>query len=329
MHCARWDLGTAIEMNASCYERCRVLIVDDSVDIHRLLKIRLRDQNIDILTASTAAEGRRIAREKLPELILLDIDLPDQSGFELLAELKGDPFTHDLAVIFVSGSVGSEEKVRGFDLGAIDYVTKPFDMAELRARVCSALRTHSLVRMLALRAHLDGLTGLWNRAHLDVRLRECVDAARRRNRPLSLVMADIDHFKRLNDTYGHPVGDRVLQDVARMLEEIVRSEDIVCRYGGEEFAIILSETDHAEAAMVAERFRIRIDGNIWPQHEDLRVTASFGVSSLSLIAIKSPEALLNSTDTALYEAKRTGRDHVAIATPDPNIKADLPQARTG
>lgn len=316
-------------MNAISYERFRVLIIDDSVDIHRLLKIRLRDQNIDILTASTAAEGRGIAREALPELILLDIDLPDQSGFELLAELKGDPHTHDLAVIFISGSVGSEEKVRGFDLGAVDYVTKPFDMAELRARVCSALRTHSLVRMLAQRAHLDGLTGLWNRSHLDVRLRECVDAARRHNRPLSLVMVDVDHFKRLNDNYGHPFGDRVLQEVAHMLEEIARSEDIVCRYGGEEFAIILSETDQQEAAAVAERFRTRLDGHIWPQHEDLRVTASFGVSSLSLVAIKSPEGLLNSTDTALYEAKRTGRDHVVIATPDSNVTTGLPQARTG
>ncbi len=306
-----------------------MLIVDDSVDIHRLLKIRLRDQNIDILTASTAAEGQRIAREEMPELILLDIDLPDESGFELLARLKGDPLTHELAVIFISGSVNSEDKVRGFDLGAVDYVTKPFDMAELRARVRSALRTKRLLRMLAQRAHIDGLTGLWNRAHLDVRLRECVDAARRHSRPLSLVMADIDHFKQLNDTYGHPFGDHVLQELARLFEDVARSEDIVCRYGGEEFAIILNETDQQEAAKVAERFRARFDGTIWPEHEDLRVTASLGVSSLSLVAIKSPEALLNSTDTALYEAKRTGRNHVAIAQADPNLKVSPPRARTG
>ena len=315
-------------MNSGSYERSRVLIVDDSVDIHRLLKIRLRDQNIDILTASTAAEGLRVAREAKPELILLDIDLPDESGFELLARLKGDPQTHDMAVIFISGLVNCEEKVRGFDLGAVDYVTKPFDMAELRARVRSALRTQSLVRMLAQRAHLDGLTGLWNRAHLDVRLRECVDAARRHARPLSLVMADIDHFKALNDTYGHPFGDHVLLELARLLEDVARSEDIVCRYGGEEFAIILNETDHQEALKVAERFRLRLDGTIWPQQEDLRVTASFGVSSLSLVAVKSPEALLNSTDTALYQAKRTGRNHVMLATSDVSLKVDSPRIRT-
>lgn len=315
-------------MTGSTHERYRVLIVDDSVDIHRLLKIRLRDQNLDILTASNATEGLRLAREVLPELILLDIDLPDKSGFELLAEIKGDPHTHDLAVIFVSGSVDSEDKVRGFDLGAVDYVTKPFDMAELRARVRSALRTQRLVRMLAQRAHLDGLTGLWNRAHLDVRLCECVEAARRHGRHLSLVMADIDHFKALNDTYGHPFGDHVLQEMARMFEDVARSEDIVCRYGGEEFAIILSETDHVEATGVAERFRARVEGAIWQEHEDLRVTASFGVSSLSLVTIKSPEALLNSTDTALYQAKRTGRNHVVVAKAEDGVRLSRTRSRT-
>ncbi len=309
-------------------ERSRVLIVDDSVDIHRLLKIRLRDQNLDIITASTAAEGLRLARQVLPDLVLLDIDLPDKSGFEMLGEIKADPATHDLAVIFVSGSVDSQDKVRGFDLGAVDYVTKPFDMAELRARVRSALRTQRLVRMLAQRAHLDGLTGLWNRAHLDVRLSECVDAARRHGRHLSLVMADIDHFKQLNDTYGHPFGDHVLQEMANMLEEIARSEDIVCRYGGEEFAVILCETDHVEATKVAQRFRSRIEGAIWQEHERLRVTASFGVSSLSLLTIKSPEALLNSTDTALYEAKRTGRNHVVVAAPQEKVHLNAPHSRS-
>lgn len=316
-------------MTGSVLERSRVLIVDDSVDIHRLLKIRLRDQNLDIITASTAAEGLRITRETMPDLILLDIDLPDKSGFEVLAELKNDPLTHDLSVIFVSGSVESQDKVRGFDLGAVDYVTKPFDMAELRARVRSALRMQRLVRLLAQRAHLDGLTGLWNRAHLDVRLRECVDAARRHGRSLSLVMCDIDHFKELNDTYGHPFGDHVLQEVARMLEEMARSEDICCRYGGEEFAVILSETDHLEAMKVAERFRARLEGTVWSAHEDLRVTASFGVSSLSLNAIKSPEALLNSTDTALYEAKRTGRNHVVLAPPDASLRLSAVRSAAG
>ncbi len=315
-------------MTASTPDRSRVLIVDDSVDIHRLLKIRLRDQNLDILTASTGAEGLRITREVKPDLILLDIDLPDCSGFDVLAELKNDPLTHDLPVIFVSGSVASGDKVRGFDLGAVDYVTKPFDMAELRARVRSALRTRRLMRMLAQRAHLDGLTGLWNRAHLDVRLRECVDAARRHGRHLSLVMADIDHFKELNDSYGHPFGDHVLQEVARVLEDVARSEDISCRYGGEEFAVILCESDCREAVKVAERFRARIEGAVWHEHEDITVTASFGVSSLSLVAIKSPEALLNSTDTALYEAKRTGRNHVVLAKGEMALGAPPAAMRT-
>lgn len=113
-----------------------------------------------------------------------------------------------------------------------------------------------------------------------------------------------------------------------MLEEIARSEDIVCRYGGEEFAVILCETDHVEARGVAERFRSRIEGAIWQEHEQLRVTASFGVSSLSLLTIKSPEALLNSTDTALYEAKRTGRNHVVVAGPQEKVRLNAPHSRS-
>lgn len=114
-----------------------------------------------------------------------------------------------------------------------------------------------------------------------------------------------------------------------MLEETARSEDICCRYGGEEFAVILSETDHLEAMKVAERFRARLEGTVWSAHEDLRVTASFGVSSLSLNAIKSPEALLNSTDTALYEAKRTGRNHVVLAQPDASLRLSAVRSAAG
>lgn len=290
----------------------RVLIVDDSVDIHRLLKIRLRNEQVTIASAFNGEEGLDKAIQNPPDLILLDIDMPGLSGFDVLSKLKESPDTHDIPVVFLSGTCGSEEKVRGFDLGAVDFITKPFDMAELRARVRSTLRTRQLVLMLAQRAQIDGLTGLWNRAHLDQRLAEFISGADRSGKPISLILSDIDKFKNLNDTHGHPFGDHVLQAFAENLTEQVRECDIPCRYGGEEFSVILPECDIESAACVAERCRASLEAITWKGRDDLVVTASFGVVSLDMIEDQTPAALIAAADQALYEAKESGRNRVII-----------------
>ena len=177
-------------------KRPRVLAIDDSDLVHRLLRARLRHERIDLHSVHNAMDGIRVARNLQPEVILLDIDLEDLDGFEVLARLKADPLTRDIAVIFVSASNETMDRVRGLDLGAVDFVGKPFDVGELKARVRSALRMQRLVRMLAQRAQLDGLTGLWNRAYLDDRLAAEVASSVRYEKPLSLVLCDLDRFKR-------------------------------------------------------------------------------------------------------------------------------------
>ena len=290
-----------------------MLAIDDSDLVHRLLRARLRHERIDLHSVRTAEEGIRMAQELNPEVILLDIDLEDLDGFEVLARLKADPSTRDIAVIFVSASAETMDRVRGLDLGAVDFVGKPFDVTELRARVRSALRMQRLLRMLEQRAQLDGLTGLWNRAHLDDRLASEVSGALRHGTPVSLILCDLDRFKSLNDTHGHPFGDEVLERAAAVLVG-GRSQDVACRYGGEEFAVILPGTTIQEAAEVAERHRAEIEGIRWPDRPGVRVSASFGVADLGCLAgPASPDGLVEAADRALYEAKTSGRNRVMLA----------------
>src|ERR1043165_2806262 len=237
--------------------RPRLLAIGDSPMIHRLLKARLRSERLEIHSATTGAMGLDTANTLLPELILLDVDMPEMDGFEVLARLKSDPRTHDIPVIFLSGSCSTAAKVRALEMGAVDFVTKPFDVGELKARVRSALRIRLLIQMLAQRAQIDGLTGLWNRSYFDQRLEEEIGIAQRHNTRLSLVLCDLDEFKRINDTYGHPFGDQVLEEFAALMLR-GRAGDAACRYGGEEFAIILPRADVHEAAAVADRYRMSL-----------------------------------------------------------------------
>ncbi len=292
----------------------RLLAIDDSELIHRLLQVRLQGERLELHGALSAQEGLQKARELMPEVILLDIELDTMDGFEVLVHLKSDPKTQDIAVIFISAVSDTMDRVRGLDLGAVDFIAKPFEVAELKARVRSALRMQHLVKMLEHRAQIDSLSGLWNRRYFDQRLQQEWSEARRHGRSLSLIMCDVDRFKRLNDQFGHPFGDQVIERVAQILSG-GRGSDITCRYGGEEFGVILPSTAAERALEVAERHRVAIESHTWSGHDDVIVTSSFGVADLkSLPTDAGMEQLVQAADMALYRAKQSGRNRVELAT---------------
>jgi diguanylate cyclase (GGDEF)-like protein len=292
----------------------KILIIDDSSDVHTLIKIRLGKEPVTLHFAFSGDTGYAAAREIEPDLILLDLDMPDRDGFSVCTDLKSDPATMHIPVIFLTGTNSTQDKIRGLDMGAIDYITKPFDPAELRARIRASLRTNALVDLLAKKALIDGLTGLWNRAHLDARLVEELSSARRHHTPLSCIMADLDHFKSVNDSYGHRFGDEALRLAAAAFTANCRAEDVVCRYGGEEFAILLPNTACADAAELAERLRLAVETIPLMHHEiPVTITCSFGVANLGAAV---PPSVIDLADQALYQAKREGRNRVEFRLPE-------------
>ena len=298
----------------------KVAVIDDCPEIRALIKARLREERVDIFFAGGGVEGLELVKTVLPDLILLDVDMPDLDGLAVITRLKADPLTHNIAVIFLTGDSSPAAKVKGFDLGAVDYVTKPFEPAELRARVRSSLRTKYLLDLLSQRAMLDGLTGLWNRAYFNDRL-AALSPATSADVPdgAALVMLDVDHFKKINDTHGHPFGDEVLRAVARMLGERCRAADVVCRYGGEEFAVVCTASGGDGARGLAESLRAGVKSLVFSR--PVSVTASFGVASYA--QPMTPADLVSAADKALYTAKHAGRDRVELApaTPPAHLNA--------
>jgi diguanylate cyclase (GGDEF)-like protein len=296
-----------------------LLVIDDSIDIHRLLDVRLRPEEVILYHALSADEGLQKVRELKPDLILLDVELPIRSGFEVCQTIKLDPALADIPVIFLTAATDIHTKVQGLELGAVDYVIKPFDPAELRARVRAALRTKRYHDLLSARANVDGLTGVWNRSYFNQRFGEEMAAAQRYGRLVSLVMLDLDHFKAHNDTFGHPFGDRVLQVVGDILHSAVRTTDAPCRFGGEEFAVVLTETPADGALVIADRIRLRIATTVFrPKDVNVPVTASFGIACSETLGsgdTVSVARMIQAADSALYRAKNEGRNRVCLATP--------------
>lgn len=291
-----------------------LLLIDDSPSIHRLLGFKLKNEGLEFLTAYSGDEGLDLARTREPSLILLDLNMPIMDGFETLHALKESPETINIPIIVLSGSTDPEEKVKAFELGAMDFVCKPFDIHELRVRISSAIRISRLMRMLELRAQIDGLTGLWNRVHFNDRLTAEIDAAGRNGTELTLAICDLDHFKRLNDTFGHPAGDIVLQGFSSVLNTQLRSYDIACRYGGEEFAIILPEASIEQAHRVCDRIRATIAARRWPNYPNVRCTVSIGLTTHGVEGKNDPASWIQAADAALYAAKDAGRNQIQCYT---------------
>jgi diguanylate cyclase (GGDEF)-like protein len=289
----------------------KILIIDDSKPIHALVKARLAEEPVEIHSAFDGESGLAAARSLAPDLILLDVDMPTPDGFEVCRRLKDDPQTIAIPVVFLTGAASTEQKIQGLELGAADYVLKPFDPAELRARVRASLRHKYLLDLLSKKAMLDGLTGLWNRAYFDQMLAANLSLARRSGQPVSCILADVDHFKQVNDSFGHPIGDEALRAIAQSIQASCRMEDIVCRYGGEEFAVIAPNTPAVKAITLAERLRDMV-ARLALSHRKTPIvlTCSFGLADQDCCGDLT---LIEAADEALYQAKQEGRNRVVVA----------------
>jgi diguanylate cyclase (GGDEF)-like protein len=291
--------------------RQKLLVIDDSPTVASLIQLRLAADPVDISTAADAATGLAIASEKRPDLILLDTDLPGNDGYAVCRELKSRAETMSIPVIFLAGSSDTEEKLRGLAMGAVDYLEKPFDTAELKARVSSALKTKYLLDLLSTKAQIDVLSGLWNRSYFENRLSAEMSLARRTTAPLSILLVDVDHFARINSAHGHLAGDEAVRLIGHLFADTVRAEDVVCRHGGEKFGIILPNTAAERGVVVAERIRQRLNATAMEICEaTVTVSASFGVAAATL----DVETTTRQADEALIRAKRNGRNRIEIAT---------------
>jgi two-component system cell cycle response regulator len=298
----------------------RVLIADDNQDSAESLAILLRIWGFEPVIVHDGLAALAFLREaKVPTLALLDWVMPGMDGIAICREIRKEINRTYTYVILVTGRGGKNHMVDGLTAGADDYLTKPVDPDELHARFNTARRILELQeqlldtqRLLHEQATRDSLTGLWNRAMILETLQRELNRSRRENQSLAVIMADIDHFKQINDTHGHLVGDRVLRQTAQRLQAMLRPYDTVGRYGGEEFLVVLPGCGATEALALAERLRQGMAAEpIADNDQAFQVTLSFGVSVWN--SRISGQELLQSADSALYDAKRNGRNRVMSA----------------
>lgn len=294
-------------------EMQKVLIVDDSATNRQMLGDLLKE-DYTVLLGTSGEEGIEMARQHLPDVILLDVIMPDVDGYEVLRRLKEDARTSALCVVFITGLDRPEAEERGLRAGASDYVTRPFHPTVVKARVSLHMQVVRQRRMLESLANIDGLTELPNRRQFDAVLAAEWARSSRTGQPLSVAILDVDFFKRYNDHYGHAMGDHALQLVARSLRKrIQRPADLVSRYGGEEFVVVMPDTPIEGALEVAERLRLGIEGlGISHKRSSVAIclTVSTGVASRVSEALPSADALMQRADERLYRAKKAGRNRV-------------------
>ena len=286
-----------------------VLIVDDAPVNIQILADCLKDK-YQIKVASDGLRCLELVSNYIePDLILLDIEMPGMNGYEVCRQLKINSMTQNIPVIFVTGNDQEEDEEKGLKLGAVDYITKPIRPSIVAARVNTHITLKQQRDQLISMASHDQLTGLYNRHYLFHNAQKQISRSIRHKTPMSLVMMDIDHFKKVNDRHGHPTGDAVLQAVAALLNSQCRQEDIVARFGGEEFIILFDYTDLNNARKKAEHLRQIVEQS---RPEQLLVTMSFGVVQLDQKK-DNIDDMIKRADEALYVAKEAGRNRVAIA----------------
>lgn len=290
-----------------------LLIVDDEKQ-NRLLLTELFQSEYKIIQAKNGQQALERARSHLPDLILLDVLMPEMDGMAVIRELKRDDDTRHIPVIFITALDTTADEEWGLNLGAVDYIVKPFHPSIARVRVRNHLHLVHQRRLLEQIAALDGLTGIPNRRRFDEALKQEWSRCQRNDQPLSLIIGDVDFFKTYNDTLGHAAGDRVLQEVASELRQCARRPgDLAARYGGEEFVLLLPGTSQEEGKLVAEKFRQRMLARNLPHPASSAascVTLSLGGTTITPRNNEVTPDFFQLADAALYRAKSQGRNQI-------------------
>ncbi len=309
--------------------KAKILVVEDNVTQSGIICGCLQKNGYEIVRAESGMSAIRAAKSEKVDLILLDLVLPDIDGNEVCRWLKLNHDTRTIPIIMLTARGESTDKVAGLEAGADDYLQKPFDEQELNARIYARLRVklqqdelkqknvqlESMLTQVETLAIMDSLTGLFNRRRFETILLNEFKKSQRYLHPLSCLMIDIDHFKEVNDRFGHQAGDTVLREVAERIQSSIREVDTLARWGGEEFVVLSPNTAKENAVRAAERVLKAVSGHSFTGIGTHRVTVSIGVAGIPDTGIDTAEKLVHAADLALYEAKRKGRARVETGEP--------------
>ena len=300
-----------------------ILIVDDNTANLQMLSQLLKENGHRVRPVSSGQQALQILESFPSDLVLLDVKMPDMNGYTVCEHIKAKPANENLPVIFISAADDLDAKIEGFEVGGVDYITKPFEEREVLSRVSTHLRMHYLQQQLNEKVQQleqanqrifelsirDELTQLYNRRYFNEQVARLVADTKRYGRTFSVMVGDIDYFKRINDTYSHVIGDEVLRVIGILLQENTRTNDLVARYGGEEFVAGFPETTLAQAVQICEKLREKIEDYPWHTiSPGLSVTMSMGVANNS--DAHTYESVIADADLKLYEAKDSGRNQV-------------------
>jgi diguanylate cyclase (GGDEF)-like protein len=305
----------------------KILVVDDDTSVREEVADMLDEVGYQVIVGSDGNDALAKVRDESPDLIVMDVEMPGMGGREACRIIKGNKRFGFIPIILVTARDDVQTKVEGLEMGADDYLVKPLNKLELTARVKSMLRLKALQsdlleaneRLQNMNERLqelsmtDPLTGVYNRLFFQKRIDYEFQRADRYQTPLALLMLDLDHFKRINDTHGHPFGDLVLREFSELLFSSVRGVDLVARYGGEEFVVACPETNENQAMVVCERIRKKIEqARFKSEGVEDKITTSIGVAVCPHPKIGDADELLRVADEALYKAKQAGRNCIRI-----------------
>jgi two-component system cell cycle response regulator len=295
--------------NSDIYPQNDILLIDDDVELVAYLKESLEKQNYYVSIALSAERGLKIFYETRPDLILLDILLPDISGIEVLSQIIGKAKKERIPIIIISGEYSKSTQMHAYSLGVMDFIPKPVDIDLFLVLIKNRFQLKKEWQESII---VDDLTGAFNRKHFNQVMKQLIGDFKRTNRVFTLALIDLDYFKRINDTYGHLIGDEVLQVFSELVQNSIRMEDTFCRYGGEEFAVFFPHTDAASAMLVVQRIQERFaTTDFLAKNETFNVTISSGISEVTE-AENIADNLVEEADQALYASKHAGRNQTTL-----------------